>query len=171
MIRLLAERDDPSGFSCGSPELDQYLKAYALDNTELGVSATYVCVDDADCVEGFLTLAGTSIRSSETPISFDLPRYPLPALLIARLAVDASSQNRGVGRRLLAFALEESLVMQSRIGCIAVVVDAKPEAFSFYEQFGFEPVVPASPAAGAIRMVLEIGSVADALLWSGERSG
>jgi len=136
VIRLLAERDDPSGFSCGSAELDRYLKTYALANAERGVNVTYVHANETDHIEGFLTLAGTSIRSAEVPASRNLPRYPLPALLVARLAVSSSSQNRGVGRRLLAFALEESLVMHSRIGCVAVVVDAKPEAVPFYERFG-----------------------------------
>lgn len=163
MIRLFAETDDPSGFSCGSSELDRYLKAHALANAQLGVSATYVHVGETDAIEGFVTLAGTSIRSSETPLACSLPRYPLPALLVARLAVDLSARKRGIGRGLLAFALEEALVMHSRIGCVAVVVDAKPEAASFYERFGFESVNLANPASSALRMVLEIGSIADAL--------
>jgi hypothetical protein len=29
--------------------------------------------------------------------------------------------------------------MADRTGCVAVVVDAKAKAVSFYEQFGFEP--------------------------------
>ena len=163
MIRLFAETDDPSGFSCGSVDLDRYLKTHALANAKLGVSATYVHVDEANHVSGFVTLAGTSIRSAETPAFRNLPRHPLPALLVARLAVDASSQNRGVGRTLLAFALEESLVMHSRIGCVAVVVDARPGAVSFYEQFGFESAVLADPVRSTMRMVLEIGSIVDAL--------
>lgn len=163
MIRLFAETDDPSGFSCGSSELDRYLAAHASNNAQLGVSATYVHVSEANIIDGFVTLAGTSIMSSETPISCNLPRYPLPALLVARLAVDQSAQNRGIGRRLLAFALEEALVMHSRIGCVAVVVDAKPDAISFYERFGFESVVLADPPANALRMILEIGSITDSL--------
>ncbi len=163
MIRLLAETDDPSGFSCGSADLDRYLKTHALANTNLGVSATYVHVDETDRIEGFVTLAGTAVRSSEAPLSRTMPRYPLPALLVARLAVDASSQNRGIGRRLVAFALEESLVMYSRIGCVALVVDAKPSAVAFYERLGFESVVLADPAADTVRMVLEMGSILDAL--------
>lgn len=163
MIRLLAETDDPSGFSCGSAELDRYLKTHALANAQLGVSATYVQIDETDRIEGFVTVAGTSIRSSEAPASRNLPRYPLPALLIARLAVDLPTQNRGIGRGLLAFALEEALVMHGRIGCVAVVVDAKPEAVCFYGRFGFERLVLANPTAGTIRMVLGIGSIIDAL--------
>lgn len=163
MIRLLAEIDDPSGFSCGSSELDRYLTTHAFANAQLGVSATYVHLGETDRINGFVTLAGTSIRSSEAPIARGLPRYPLPALLVARLAVDLSAQHRGIGHRLLMFALEEALVMHTRIGCVAVIVDAKPEAASFYERFGFEPVVLATPAANALRMVLEIGSIIDSL--------
>jgi GNAT superfamily N-acetyltransferase len=163
VIRLLSETDDPSGFSCGSAELDRYLEVHALANLKLGVSATYVHADQLNRVDGFLTLAGTSIRSAEANSAGNLPRYPLPALLVARLAVDSSAQGQGIGRRLLAFALEEALIMHRRIGCIAVVVDAKLSGVSFYEHFGFEPVVLANPAASTMRMVIEIGSIIDAL--------
>lgn len=163
MIRRLAETDDPSGFSCGHHELNRYLKTHALPNAAAGVSITYVHVDSIDVIDGYVTLAGTSVRSSEAPATLDLPTYPLPALLVARLAVRRDSRSRGIGRALLLFALEEAIVLHGRTGCVAVVVDAKPDAVDFYARFGFEPVGLASPAGESIRMLLEIGSVLSAL--------
>ncbi|MDO9556260.1 MAG: GNAT family N-acetyltransferase [Coriobacteriia bacterium] len=163
MIRPLAGTDDLSGFSCGSHELDRYLKTYALPNATAGVSVTYVHVDGTGATNGYLTLAGTSIRSCEAPAALDLPSYPLPALLVARLAVHADSQRRGIGHSLLTFALEEALVLYGRTGCVAIVVDAKPEAVVFYQRFGFEPIHLVNPTTGTIRMLLETGSVLDAL--------
>lgn len=165
MIRRLAETDDPSGFSCGHHELDRYLKKYAVPNAATGVSITYVHIDPTDVIDGYVTLAGTSIRSCEAPAAIlALPSYPLPALLVARLAVRQDSRSRGIGRALLLFALEEAIVLHGRTGCVAVVVDAKPDAVDFYAHFGFEPVDPVSPVGSTIRMLLEMGSVLDALV-------
>jgi GNAT superfamily N-acetyltransferase len=163
VIRRLAETDDPSDFSCGHHELDRYLQMYAIPNAATGVSVTYVHVDPPDRMDGYITLAGTSIRSCETPATLALPSYPLPALLVARLAVRQDSRNLGIGRALLLFALEEAIVLHRRTGCVAVVVDAKPDAVDFYSHFGFEPVALARPVVNPIRMVLETGSVLDAL--------
>ena len=61
MIRPFAETDNPSGFSCGSHELDRYLKTHALMNSAAGVSVTYVHTDVDAGIDGFVTLAGTSV--------------------------------------------------------------------------------------------------------------
>jgi len=164
VIRALSETDDPSGFSCGSRALDRYLKVHALSNAEAGISVTYVHTGEGGGVNGYVTLAGSSIRSCETHATHSLPAYPLPALLVARLAVDVSSQHHGIGRKLLTFALEEALVLHARTGCVAVVVDAKRAAVAFYQRFGFEPAAVASPANETVRAVLEIGSILDGLI-------
>jgi hypothetical protein len=45
-----------------------------------------------------------------------------------------------VGKTLLRFVLRLSLRMAADFGCTGVVVDCKPEAVSFYGQFGFAPL-------------------------------
>ncbi|MDZ4169587.1 MAG: GNAT family N-acetyltransferase [Coriobacteriia bacterium] len=162
VIRPLTQTDDPSGFTCGSSDLDHYLKRHALNNAAAGVSATYVFADD-DRIRGYLTLAATTVRSGEVALTVNAPPYPLPALLVARLAVDSRSQGRGLGCRLLAYALEEAVVLHARVGCVAVLVDAKPAAESFYARVGFTPVRFASPDARHARMYLEIGTILDAI--------
>ena len=66
-----------------------------------------------------------------------LPRYPLPVLRLARLAVDEAWQGRGLGRRLAAYAFAVALQVRSAAGCIGVVVDALPERVGFYADLGF----------------------------------
>lgn len=61
------------------------------------------------------------------------------------------------------FALEEALILHDRTGCVAVAVDAKPEAVGFYERFGFDRVDLVDPSPGTTRMLLETGSLLDAL--------
>jgi predicted N-acetyltransferase YhbS len=66
-----------------------------------------------------------------------LPRYPLPVLRLARLAVDEAFQGRGLGRRLAAYAFAVALQVRAAAGCIGVVVDALPNRVGFYADLGF----------------------------------
>lgn len=161
MIRRFAETDDPSSFSCGNTELDWYLKHHALANASLGVGVTYVNLGATGAVDGFVTLAGCAVRGAEVGLG-NLPRFPLPVLLLARLAVDSGVQGRGVGTRLLRFAFEEAVLAYGHTGCVGVLVDAKPSAVGFYERLGFEQVAEVDKVSQA-RMFLEIGAVLDAL--------
>lgn len=99
---------------------------------------------------GFVTLAAAEVEIAGLPASRrkGLPSYPLPALRIARLAVDARAQGRGVGAELLKHALIIARKTAESVGCIGVVVDAKADAVSFYERYGFEPVVSLSGGLG-----------------------
>ncbi len=65
------------------------------------------------------------------------PRYPLPVLRLARLAVDEGARGRGIGSILLRAVFALAHEMAGRVGCVGVVVDAKPEAVGFYERQGF----------------------------------
>jgi predicted N-acetyltransferase YhbS len=56
---------------------------------------------------------------------------------LARLAVDERAQGRGIGNALLRHVLVLAQHMSVRVGCAGVVVDAKPDAISFYAKLGF----------------------------------
>lgn len=167
MIRPLLESDDPSGFSCGVHELDAYLKRHALANAAAGAGVTYVLEDSDTGIAGYITLAAASVRTSELDSDSHavagLPRYPLPALLVARLAVDERLRRRGLGRALLTFAFDEALIARDRIGCIGILVDAKPPAVGFYERFGFLAVRSVDTDGSVKRVFLGIGALTDAL--------
>lgn len=65
-------------------------------------------------------------------------RYRVPAVLIARLAVDADYQGRGIGKLLLADALERIARASRSLGFEVVVVHAlHEEAARFYLARGF----------------------------------
>jgi GNAT superfamily N-acetyltransferase len=167
VIRPLLESDDPSSFSCGVRQLDTFLHRYALDNAAAGIGVTYIVEDCALGISGYVTLSAASIRGNEIEAGWGLvgalPRYPLPALLIARLAVDERCQLRGLGRSLLVFALDEALVARDRIGCIGVLVDAKSAAETFYHRFGFVEVRQADDEGALTRMFVGTATIADSL--------
>ena len=92
-----------------------------------------------------------------------LPRYPLPALRVARLAAAEEMQGKGIGKLLLRFALQLALDMAEELGCIGVVVDAKEGAVAFYERYGFEPFDVVQGGSNArpmpLAMFLPLGSI------------
>jgi GNAT superfamily N-acetyltransferase len=57
-------------------------------------------------------------------LSKGLPRYPVPAMRVGRLAVDRSVQVKGVGSALLRNALQRAITLSTEVGTCAVLVDA-----------------------------------------------
>lgn len=133
-------RHDRASFSCGKAQLDRFLREQADQERRRGVSQTYVLAR-GDRILGYYSLAATAIDLSLVPpeIGRKLPRYPLlPAILLARLAIDASCAGRGRGEYLLIDALKVSLETSNRVGAIFVVVDAiDSDAAGFYAHMGF----------------------------------
>ena len=66
-----------------------------------------------------------------------LPPYPIPALRIARLAIDKELQGKGIGRWLLAQAFIKIVQVADVTGIYFIVVDAKETSKAFYEHYGF----------------------------------
>jgi predicted N-acetyltransferase YhbS len=66
-----------------------------------------------------------------------LPDYPLPILRLARLAVDRNAQGRAVGERLMRTVFSVAIELREKLGCVGVVVDAKPGAETYYSRHGF----------------------------------
>jgi predicted N-acetyltransferase YhbS len=139
-IRTLERSDVRTGFACGDPSLDGFIERYAWQNQQrhhLGV--TYVAVDDATRrVVGYFTAAMASVAPSEAGERVAHGGYAyVPALRIARLAVDRRFQGVGIGCELLYAALQLALAESKRVGCAGVLVDSLPDSASFYGRFGF----------------------------------
>jgi GNAT superfamily N-acetyltransferase len=138
-IRALREGDDRSRFQSGAPELDRFFRQFAGQNQfKHHIGVTYVAVGQRRIL-GFATIAPGHIEIEDLPVAAQkkLPRYPLPVVRLARLAVDESARGQGVGAQLLRFVLTLAVRMASDFGCAGVVVDAKADAVDFYAKFGF----------------------------------
>jgi GNAT superfamily N-acetyltransferase len=141
-IRALQEGDDRSQFQSGDPDLDRFFHKFAGQNQfRHHVGVTYVAVENRR-VLGFATVAPGHIEIDALPALArrKLPRYPLPVLRLARLAVDESARGQGLGAQLLRFVLKLAVRMATDYGCFGVVVDAKTDAVEFYAKYGFIPV-------------------------------
>lgn len=138
-IRALRPHDDRSAFRSGDSDLDRFFHQFAGQNQfRHYVGVTYVA-EDGGRVVGFATVAAADVEIDDLPAAVHgkLPRYPLPVLRLARLAVDQSVQGQGLGFELLRFVLRLAVRMADDYGCVGVVVDAKPDAVAFYKKYGF----------------------------------
>jgi GNAT superfamily N-acetyltransferase len=138
-IRGLRESDDRSQFPSGDPDLDRFFHRFAGQNQfKHYVGVTYVAVEGRRIL-GFATVAPAHVEIDGLPAAARkrLPRYPLPVLRLARLAVAQSAQGLGLGAQLLRFVFQLTLRMAEDYGCVGVVVDAKRGAIDFYEKYGF----------------------------------
>jgi len=143
------ELHDRTGFSCGVPELDEYLHRFATQHRRKGVSNVYVLVDTGtpSLILGFYTLSAAQVDAAELSDADrrKLPRYPVPCFRMGRLACRADRRGQGLGSLLIGCAVERCLRARKQVAAFALVVDAKNSAAkAFYEHYGFTPCVDAS---------------------------
>ncbi len=127
-------------FNCGNQVLNDYFRFYSFKNDQLSIGKTFVALDDFDAVTGYMTLSNAQIEADLLPdaIRAKLPRYPVPAFRIGKLAVDLRYQGTGVGAWLLRAALEKALSVSTSVGLYAIIVDAiDGKAKAFYQKYGF----------------------------------
>ena len=142
VIEPLNRNHNRTAFNCGIESLDRYLQHQANQDIKRRVSRVFVVRSrqDETKVLGYYTLSTLSIDLSVLPekLAKKLPKHPIPAALIGRLAVDVSAQGKGIGKVLLSNAIKRTLAISSDIGIYAIVVDAiNEQAESFYMQYGF----------------------------------
>ncbi len=142
VVEPLGRHHDRAAFSCGNPSLDLYLRRQAGQDVRRRVARVFVARgDEPSRILGFYTLSALSIEGTGLPAAMarKLPRHPLPAALVGRLAVDLSHQGRRIGSCLLVDALQRTLAASETIAVFAMVVDAIDDsAKAFYASFGFE---------------------------------
>jgi len=137
---LLQPQHFTSTFDCGKDALNEFLQRHALANQRGGAAKTYVIVDATKAVVGYYSLAATSVSHEEAPdrVRQGQPRHPIPAILMARFAVDktAQGQGQGPGRALFRDAMLRAINISQQLGVRVFVVDAKDdEAVRFYAKF------------------------------------
>lgn len=165
-VRQLRELDDRSVFRSGHEDLDRFFQRFAGQNQfRLHIGTTYVALDDAGVIVGFVTVASCSVEMKDLPkkLAKKLPTYPIPALRLARMAVADGQQRQGVGSMLMKAVFLLARDQARKTGCAFVVVDAKKGAETYYERWGFEPIPVLAGAIDArpspLSMFLELGAL------------
>ena len=130
-------------FVCGEPALDEWLKRHARSAHAADSARVFVAtLDDRKTVVGYYALAAAQVAPEDATARArkGQPRTrPVPAILLARLAVDQRHQGAGLGRSLLQDVLLRCVDAAEEIGARVLLVHAKHEAAKeWYMQFGFE---------------------------------
>jgi GNAT superfamily N-acetyltransferase len=130
------------GFDSGVESLNVWLTEHARQAVAAGSARVFVTVDaKQQQVCGYYALAAAAIAHQQATerARQGQPRHPIPAVLLARLAVDVSVQRRGIGAWLLQDAMRRALSASEAVGMRVLLVHALDDnARSFYERWGFE---------------------------------
>lgn len=128
-------------FDCGIPALNDWLLHHALQAQASGSARTFVMTED-ERVVGYFSLTVGQIDSLVAPerIRKGMGQYPIPVIILARLAVARPEQERGLGRGLLQDAIRRTLLLAEQAGIRALLTHPISEsAGTFYQRFGFIP--------------------------------
>jgi GNAT superfamily N-acetyltransferase len=139
-VEKIGPEHETARFDCGRPELDRFLKRYALINQKANTAQTYV-VCRGKRVVGYYSLTVGSVEYHDAPqrVTKGIARHPVPLMILARLAVDSEEQGKGLGAALLKDAMLRTLNASEIAGIRALFVHAKDdEAKRFYEHFDFK---------------------------------
>lgn len=131
------------GFDCGVSSLGSWLLDHARTAAASGSARTFVLTDnELGRVVGYhaLTVASVSRENAAERVTKGMPRHEIPAVLLARLAVDSAVQGRGLGAWLLRDAMLRTVAVSEEVGIRALLVHAIDDsARAFYTRFRFEP--------------------------------
>ena len=138
-IEKLRSDHDTDAFDCGKPELNNFLKRFAFSNQRSNLSQTYVISRNNQVIAYYsLTVGNVEHKNAPRRIVEGAGQYPVPVMVLARLAVSQEEQGKGFGVALLKDALKRTANAADIAGIRAFIVHAKDDGSrSFYEKFDF----------------------------------
>lgn len=156
---------DRAAFSCGVPQIDNYLKLTAKKGSKADVVRVWVVIDAKSQIVGFYGINMHSVDVKDMPPAYAkraMKHGMLPAAFIAMIGVDANQQGNGIGSALVADALSRIARASDDIGTCVVMLDvfddgeaaAVARRKSYYEDFGFIPL-PDQP----LRLFMPIATI------------
>ena len=149
-----------AGFESGERVLDEWLIGSALNADRMGTARTFVWSDDQLRVVAYMSLCPHEIHRAGLPskVARGSPDV-IPAILLARLALDRRRHGEGLGAQLLVDAVGRAVDAVRLAGGRLIVVDAlHATAAAFYRHHGFR-AVPDVP----LRLVIKASDAAASL--------
>jgi len=155
----LGNHHDLSAFASGQPSLDSWRAQHARGAEARRVARTFVWHYGDEVVGAYYSLAAHVLIKDQLPraLGRGSPEH-IPAVLLARLALDSHLQGEGLGSIVLAEALGRVVKATKTVAARFVVVDAiDATAADFYEHHGFRPI------PGTMSLVQKLSDVAAAV--------
>jgi GNAT superfamily N-acetyltransferase len=140
-IQRLDLSHDRISFDCGKPSLNDWLQCYAGQYERRDLARSYVAVLRGESkILGYYAISAHQVGYESLPRdqAKGMPTIDIPVVLIGRLAVDKTTQGRGLGSFLLIDVLRRIDHLSREIGIRAVEVHAiDDDAHRFYRKYGF----------------------------------
>jgi len=136
----LAEQHRLEGFDCGKPALNDWLMRHARQAQGSGSARTFVVAEDDGRMAGYFSLTVGQVDTLEAPerIRKGMGQYPVPVVILARLAVSLQDHGRGIGFGLLQDAIRRTMLIAEQARVRAMLTHPIDEdATKFYTRFGF----------------------------------
>lgn len=143
LVRLDKTLHNTKTFHSGKPSMDQFLTRFAAKHAELGLSSTWVLLEDVQVeklpIAAYYTLAAANVSKTSLPTHQSLPQYPIPVVLLARLAIDQQHQGKGLEAKMLISALRHAAQLTDQgLPAFGLILDVLDEqALRFYQHFDF----------------------------------
>jgi len=128
-------------FDCGKPALNEWLLRHARQAQGSGSARTFIVAENTR-VAGYFSLTVGQVDRAVVPdrVRQGMGQYPIPVVILARLAVGVQDQNRGIGSGMLQDAIRRTLVIASEVGIRAMLTHPLDDKSAmFYKRFGFIP--------------------------------
>lgn len=143
-VELDSKKHLTKEFDCGKKEMNDFLQKFASKHAKKGVSKTFVLnskentINEKLAIAAYFTITGATVSRDDIPVT-GLPRYPVPATLLARLAIGKNFQRHGLGSKVLIYSLRHAVKLaDAGMPTVGVVLDVlDEEALKFYQSFNF----------------------------------
>lgn len=135
----LAAQHRLEDFDCGKPALNEWLLRHARQAQASGSAKTFIVSGD-DRVAGYFSLTVGQVDTHQAPerIRKGLGQYPLPVVILTRLAVSRQHQQQGIGFGMLQDAIRRTFLIAEQAGIRAMLTHPiDDDAARFYSRFGF----------------------------------
>lgn len=126
-------------FDCGKPTLNDWLLRHARQAQSSGSAKTFVVAENGR-IAGYFSLTVGQVDTLEAPdrIRKGMGQYPVPVVILARLAVSRQDHGRGIGFRLLQDAIRRTMLVAEQAGIRAMLTyPIDEEAAGLCTRFGF----------------------------------
>lgn len=136
----LEKRHILEGFDCGRTSLNDWLFRHARQSQASGSAKTFVVTTPEQQVLGYYSLTVGQVETLSAPerIKQGMGAYPIPVVILARLAVSVTAQGRGVGSGLLKDAIKRAVLISEQAGIRAMLTHPlDDQSAQFYLQAGF----------------------------------
>ncbi len=149
-IERLEDRHRINEFGCGISALNHFLKQRARFYQSIGYSVTHVAVEPgSDLVLGYVSVSASCIQvgdfGDEIADRLKVHEFAMPTLHVGRFAVAKKLQGRGIGEKLLNYAIDIATDGTPGLGISAVDLWLENERLvHYYSRFGFTAIKPGS---------------------------